>query len=264
MIVLPPALDQAWAARGYYGSLSHNVKAIYQRYLGWFDGNPSHLWEHTPSGRARRYVDLLGGVSATVAAAQTAFDGGDFRWAAELLNHAVFADANNGPARALLADTYEQLGYGAENATWRDFFLSGTRELRSGNFGTPTVTASPDMLAQLTPEMLFDSLAIRVDGPAAWDVSVVLDVVVTDTDAGTTYRVWLSNGALVYTTAAQATEAELRVTATARQLTALAVHGPNPEKLRGAGLVLEGDIRALERLGALLDPGDPNFNIVTP
>lgn len=277
MMVLPPALDQAWAARGYYGSLSHNVKAIYQRYLGWFDGNPSHLWEHTPSGRARRYVDLIGGVSATVAAAQTAFDGGDFRWAAELLNHAVFADAGNGPARALLADTYEQLGHGAENATWRNFFLSGARELRSGNFGTPTATASPDILAQLTPEMLFDLLAIRINGPAAWDVSVAIDVVVTDTEAGTTtvtttttgttgttYRVWLSNGVLVYTTAAQAAEAELTVTATARQLTALAVYGPDPGKLRGAGVVLEGDIRALERLGALLDPGNPSFNIVTP
>ncbi|KAK3300284.1 beta-lactamase-like protein [Chaetomium fimeti] len=274
-MVLPPALGQAWSARGYYGSLSHNVKAIYQRYLGWFDGNPSHLWEHTPSGRAKRYVDLLGGVDHTITAAQKAFDSGDFRWAAELLNHAVFADPNpnNNPsnntnerARALLADTYEQLGYGAENSTWRNFFLSGTTELRTGNFGTPTATASPDMLAQLTPEMLFDSLAIQINGPAAWDVRLAIDVVVTDAvPAAATYRVWLSNGALVYTTATpQPTEAELTMTATSRQLTALAVYGPDPEKLRAAGVVLEGDTTALERLGGLLDPGDPNFNIVTP
>jgi alkyl sulfatase BDS1-like metallo-beta-lactamase superfamily hydrolase len=264
-LTLPPALAQAWSTRGYYGSVSHNVKAIYQRYLGWFDGNPAHLWEHVPTERAKRYVDLLGGVAPTVATAQTAFDGGDLRWAAELLNHAVFAVPDNAPARNLLADTYEQLGYGAENGPWRNFFLSGMTELRRGNFGTPTAAASPDVIAQLTPEMLFDSLAVRINGPAAWDVRVAIDVVVRDSTATTTqYRLWLSNGALVYTTAAQAGEAEVRITATSRALTALAVCGLDPGKLEEAGVVVEGDGRALERLGALLEPGDPNFNIVTP
>ncbi|KAK4097043.1 Metallo-hydrolase/oxidoreductase [Parathielavia hyrcaniae] len=264
--VLPPALERAWNTRGYYGSISHNVKAIYQRYLGWFDGNPAHLWEHTPVDRAQRYVTLLGGTDATVAAAQTAFNSGDFRWAAELLNHAVFAHPGRAietaSARALLADTYEQLGYGAENGPWRNFFLSGTKELRSGNFGTPTATASPDVIAQLTPEMLFDALAVQVNGPAAWDVRVSMDVVVTD--MAVRYRLWLSHGALVYSKAEQKGEAEVTLTGTSRALTAMAVYGLDAAKLEENGVVVEGDVAALEGLAALLEAGDPNFNIVTP
>ena len=261
-MVLPPALDQAWCARGYYGSVSHNAKAVYQRYIGWFDGNPAHLWEHVPAERAKRYVELLGGIDRTITAGKTALDNGDFRWAAELLNHAVFADPANDSARYLLADTYEQLGYGAENGPWRNFFLSGATELRTGNFGTPTATASPDVISQLTPEMLFDSFAIQINGPLAWDVKVAIDVVVTDTQ--TRYRLWLSNGVLVYTKAAQTTSAEVTITATARNLTALAVYRLDPEKLKEAGVVITGDVTALQRLAALLDPGDPGFNIVTP
>ncbi|EJT50875.1 hypothetical protein A1Q1_07937 [Trichosporon asahii var. asahii CBS 2479] len=252
---LPPALE-TWSTRGYYGSLSHNVKAIYQRYMGWFDGNPAHLWEHTPEERSKRYVDLIG-VDKAVAAGEAAFKEGDYRWAAEILNHVVFADPSN-PARELLADTYEQLGYGAENATWRNFYLSGAAELRSGKFGAATA-ASPDVISQLTPEMLFDALAIQINGPAAWDVQFSMDVV-TDT----TYRVWLSNGALLYTKAPQTNDADVRITATNRSLTALAIYGLDPEQLEKAGIVLEGDIGALRRLRALLDPGDRNFNIVTP
>lgn len=167
MIILPPALDQAWSARGYYASLSHNVKAIYQRYSGWFDGNPAHLWEHTPVDRATRYVDLVGGAKAMIDKGRAAADAGDYRWAAELPNHAVFSDAKNVEAKESLADVYEQLGYGAENGTWRNFFISGTTELRSGNFGTPTKTASADILTHLTPEMVFDALAIQINGPEA-------------------------------------------------------------------------------------------------
>lgn len=258
---LPPALEEAWCTRGYYGSLSHNVKAIYQRYMGWFDGNPAHLWEHTPEERAKRYMDLIG-VDKAVAAGEAAFKKGDFRWAAEILNHAVFADPSNDAARRLLADTYEQLGYGAENGTWRNFFLSGTAELRSGNFGASPAVASSDVISQLTPEMLFDTLAIQINGPAAWNVQFSMDVNVTDTT--TQYRLWLSNGALVYTKAAQANDADIRITATSRSLTALAICGLDPEQLAKAGLVLEGDTGALKRLGALLDPGNGNFNIVTP
>ncbi|KAK0108706.1 hypothetical protein ONS96_002554 [Cadophora gregata f. sp. sojae] len=263
-IHLPPALEQAWSARGYYGSVSHNVKAIYQRYMGWFDGNPAHLWEHIPVERSRRYVKILGGVENTVKIGQEAYDKGDFRWAAEILNHAVFAFPHNTLAKNSLADTYEQLGYGSENGTWRNFFLSGTTELRSGNFGTPTATASDDVISQLTPEMLFDSFAIQIDGPKAWDESVVIDVFVTDKN--TNYRWWLSNGALVYTTAEQTTSSDVTLTATARALTSLAKFGVNDiPALEKAGIKITGDdVNALDRLDALLDPGDSDFNIVTP
>lgn len=261
-LTLPPALENAWSTRGYYGSVSHNIKAIYQRYLGWFDGNPAHLWEHTPVERATRYVELAGGVDAVVEKARSAFEAGDLRWAAELLNHAVFAQPDHGAARDLLADTYEQLGYGAENGTWRNFFLSGATELRDGAFGTPTATSSPDMVAQLSPEMLFDALAVQVDGPRAWDENLSVDVVLTD--SGDRYRLRLAHGVLTYSAAAQQGEADATLTTTRGALPALALGGLTAETLGGAGIDVSGDASVLSRLGAVLDPGDPDFAIVTP
>ncbi|RKK83328.1 hypothetical protein BFJ68_g15633 [Fusarium oxysporum] len=191
-----------------------------------------------------------------------AFDTGDFRWAAELVNHAVFAEPDNTEARELLAYIYEQLGYGSENGTWRNFFISGTTELRAGNLGTPTQTASPDVVWQLTPKMLFDSLAIQINGPEAWDKTLAVDIVLTDTNV--TYRLWLSNVALVYSMAAQSSGPQVTLTSTTEQLPALAVYGLEPDALREAGITIEGDQNALSVLNDLLDPGDPSLNIVTP
>jgi alkyl sulfatase BDS1-like metallo-beta-lactamase superfamily hydrolase len=262
MMTLPPKLDDAWSARGYYGSTNHNVKAIYQRYSGWFDGNPAHLWELTPVEKAKRYVELAGGLTEIISKGRQAFKTGDFRWAAEVLNHAVFANPDSKPAKDLLADVYEQLGYGAENGTWRNFYISGSTELRSGNFGTPTQTSSPDVIWQLTPEMLFDSMAVQINGPDAWNMKLAIDVVVSD--MGVTYRWWLSNGALVYSTAKQSGTADVTLTGTSKQLPALAVYGPKPRELRKAGIQIDGDDDALDSLASLLDPGDSDFNIVTP
>ncbi|KAI7260093.1 hypothetical protein KC345_g10142 [Hortaea werneckii] len=261
MMTLPSALENAWSARGYYGSISHNVKAIYQRYSGWFDGNPARLWEHTPLDKGTRYVALVGR-DKILAEGRKHFDAGDFRWAAEVLNHAVFADPDDSDARSLLADTYEQMGYGAENGTWRNFFISGATELRNGNFGTPTRTASADVVAQLTPEMLFDALAIQINGPEAEDKTLSIDVVVTDMDV--TYRWWLSNGALIYSKAPREDNAAVTLTGSAKQLTVLAIDGPNVRALENAGVEIVGDEAQLHTLSSLLDPGDPNFNIVTP
>ncbi len=261
-LTLPPALENAWHARGYYGSVSHNVKAIYQRYMGWFDGNPAHLWEHPPVERATRYVALGGGADAVVETARTAFDAGDLRWVAELLNHVVFAEPDHAAARSLLADTYEQLGYGAENGTWRNFFLSGATELRDGAFGTPTATSAPDIVASLTPAMLFDALAVQVDGPRAWDERATIDVVLTDTDER--YRLWLRHGVLTYSAAPQRGDADATLTTTRKALPALATGPVTPEGLAAAGIEVSGDGSALVRLTAVLDPGDPDFAIVTP
>ena len=150
-IEMPPALERAWHARGYYGSVSHNVKAIYQRYMGWYDGNPARLWQHPPEEQAKRYVAAMGGIDAVVAQARTAVDAGDLRWAAELLDRAIFADPAHAEASALQADTLERLGFGSENGTWRNVYLAGATELRSGNFGTPAQTASADVLAGAQP-----------------------------------------------------------------------------------------------------------------
>jgi alkyl sulfatase BDS1-like metallo-beta-lactamase superfamily hydrolase len=254
-IELPPALENAWSTRGYYGSVSHNVKAIYQRYMGWFDGNPAHLWEHVPVERAKRYVEAIGGIGAVVERGRAAFDAGDYRWAAELLNHAVFTDPDDAAAREALADTYEQLGYGAENGTWRDFYLSGATELRDGQFGTPTETDAPDIVGQLTPAMLFDALAIQVDGPKAWDARLSIDVVLTDSQER--YRLRLENGVLSYSDRPQRGEADASITTTRRQLPTLATGG-------GDGIEVSGDHTVLGTLLEVLQPGDPDFAIVTP
>jgi alkyl sulfatase BDS1-like metallo-beta-lactamase superfamily hydrolase len=257
IIELPPALTNAWSTHGYYGSVSHNVKAIYQRYMGWFDGNPARLWPHPPAELATRYVDALGGLDRVVELAQAAFDSGDYRWAATLLDHAVFTDAEHGGARSLYADTLEQLGYGAENGTWRNFFLSGATELRDGNFGTPAVTAAPAVVAQLSPDQLFDSLAIAVNGPAAWDLD--LSLTVTFTDIGTSYQLTLHNGVLIYVKRPAGDPADATLTLTkGRMLGLLAGDTTSP------GIDIAGDAHVLESLLGVLDKGDPSFNIVTP
>ncbi|WAC57262.1 alkyl/aryl-sulfatase [Gordonia sp. SL306] len=263
-IELPPALETAWSTHGYYGSVSHNVKAIYQRYLGWFDGNPAHLWEHTPVEQAKRYVEFMGGADAVVTKARESFDAGDYRWVAQVINHVVFAQPDHADAKELLADTYEQLGYGSENGTWRDFYLSGTTELREGNFGTPTETNAPDIIAQLSPPMLFDAIAIQVNGPKAWDENLTIDVVLTDLDER--YRLRLARGVLTYSTYPQADDAAvtLTLTTTKAALPALAGGGLSADGLAKAGIEVSGDASVLGRLTAVLDPGDKEFAIVTP
>jgi alkyl sulfatase BDS1-like metallo-beta-lactamase superfamily hydrolase len=253
-IELPPALERAWHARGYYGSVSHNVKAIYQRYLGWYDGNPAHLWQHVPVEAGRRYVAAMGGADAVLAGARAAFEEGDFRWVAELLNHLVFAEPDNAAARALQADALEQLGFGSENGTWRSAYLSGAHELRHGSFGTPVLTSSPDFLGALTPEQIFDAIAIRVDGPRAWDERLSIGVELTD--ANETYRLDLRNGVLVHRRAA--TDGSDVVVRTTRAALPLLLAG------RTEAATVEGDAGVLLRLSGLLEAPDPDFAIVTP
>lgn len=259
MFQMPPALERAWHTHGYYGSVSHNVKAIYQRYMGWFDGNPGRLWPHPPEALAPRYVEAMGGIDRVVDLARDALDSGDFRWAATLLDHAIFTDAEHAGARDLYADTLEQLAYGAENATWRNFFLSGATELRDGNFGTAGQVTSPTLLSQLTPEQIFDSLAIRVNGPRSWDLDVAIDITFTDTAVN--YRLTLRNGVLVRRKVASDPATATVTLRLADKLRLLAVAMGD---FNSPGLELSGDQSALQALLSVLDGPDPNFNIVTP
>lgn len=261
-ITLPPALVNAWSTHGYYGSVSHNVKAVYQKYMGWFDGNPAHLWEHPPVEKATRYVEYMGGTDAVLEKARASFDAGDYRWVAEVVSHVIFADPDHPSARELLAATYEQLGYGSENGTWRNFYLSGATELRSGNFGTPAQTASPDMMAQLSPEMLFDALAVRVDGPRAWDERVTVDV--RFTDAEDHYRLQLANGVLTYSPAERSNPADATLTGPRAALPVLAAGGVTVEALSEAGIEVTGDTSVITRLATVLEAPDPDFDIVIP
>lgn len=259
MFQMPPTLERAWHTHGYYGSVSHNVKAIYQRYMGWFDGNPGRLWPHPPEALAPRYVEAMGGIDRVVDLARDAFAAGDFRWAATLLDHAVFTDAEHAGARDLYADTLEQLAYGAENATWRNFFLSGATELRDGTFGTAGQVTSPTLLSQLTPEQIFDSLAIRVNGPRSWDLDIAIDIAFADTAVN--YRLTLRNGVLVRRKAAPDPATATVTVKLANKIRLLAVATGD---FSSPGLELSGNQGALQALLSVLDDPDPNFNIVTP
>ncbi|MEV0856489.1 alkyl/aryl-sulfatase [Nocardia fluminea] len=261
---LPPAVVNSWSTHGYYGSVSHNVKAIYQRYMGWFDGNPATLWQHPPVASARRHVEFMGGADEAVAKARKVYDEGDFRWAAQVLNYVIFADPDNAEAKALQADTLEQLGYGAENGTWRNFFLMGAYELRNGNVGTPLATSSADISAALSVEQVFDALALRVDGPRAWDAKIVIDWRITD--SGTVHRTELRNGLLVhFDVEGDLPAAAATFALTEADLRAALLGGQDLAKMIGDGRVtVEGDPAELAELVGYLDAPDPDFAIVTP
>jgi len=259
---MPPALEAAWHTHGYYGSVSHNVKAIYQRYFGWYDGNPAHLWQHPPVAAAIRYVAAMGGAGAAVATAQQAYDEGDYRWAVEVLDRVLFADETHAAARALQADALEQLGFGAENGTWRNAFLAGATELRHGQFGTPSVAASADLMSALTASQVFDSIAIRIDGPKAWDEHLTLSWVITDD--GDTYVTELRNGVMNHRpspTVPGTTTFSLPRLALIGLVTGALDLGA---ALADGTVAIAGDASDLGRLVGLLAPVDPNFAIVTP
>ena len=259
MFQMPPALEQAWHTYGYYGSVSHNVKAVYQRYMGWFDGNPARLWPHPPEALAPRYVEAMGGIDRVVEIASAAFDSGDYRWAATLLDHAVFTDSGHAAARRLYSDTLEQLSYGAENATWRNFFMSGATELREGNFGTAGSVTSMSLLNQLTPEQIFDSLAIRVNGPRSWDLDIALDI--SFADLGANYRLALRNGVLVYRKIpANSVTATVTIKLDSKFRLLLVATGD----FTSPGLEMSGDQTALQSFLGVLDSPDTSFDIVTP
>ena len=196
MLEMPPGLDAVWHTHGYYGSANHNVKAVYQRYLGWYDGNPAHLWQHPPVAAAERYVKVIGGVDATVAKAMSFLEKGDLRFAAELASHAVFAAPDSETARQVLATALTELGYGAECATWRNCFLVGATELFHEIQHTDVSAAG--MAPALTVTQLFDSIAIRIDGPKAWSERLRINWVVGGDGPAATYRMELSNGALIH------------------------------------------------------------------
>lgn len=260
---LPPSLEREWHCRGYYGSLSHNVKGVYQRYMGWFDGNPAHLWEHPPAERARHYVEAIGGIDAVLEQASAAFESGDLRWAAELANHAVFAEPDSQPARLLCAEILEQLGYGAENGPWRNFFLMGARELRGGVLETPDVARSPDMAAQLTLDQILTGMALRIDGPRAFGVELSINFQLTD--SGENYALVLSNAVLKHRADTTLEDADATLRLARGALDELVVEATTAAELFAAGRIeVEGDASKLAELFGLMDDPDPSFAIVTP
>ena len=262
LLTLPAGLAREWHCREYYGTVSHNVKGIYQRYMGWFDGNPAHLWSHPPEQAAVRYMHAMGGAAAVLEEGRRAFAEGDYRWVAELMSHAVFADPANLQVRELEARALEQLGYGAESAPWRNFFLMGARELREGVVEGGN-TPSREMVALLSSEQLFDVLAIRIDGPRAGELRLSFNWIFTDTDEH--HVLMLSNGALIHSANRQDPRADATVVVERAALNELFAGITPMGDLLGAGrLRVEGDAAKLGELLGLLDEPDPSFAIVTP
>src|SRR3981189_468077 len=210
-IKLPASLEGARHARGYYGPIRHNVKAIYQKYLGWYDANPVHLDPPPAVEAGKKYVEYMGGADAILARAVKDFAGGEFRFVAQAVSHLVFAEPDNQSARALLADTFEQLGYAAESATWRNAYLFGAQELRQGMPQAPPRPAMPrETLAALRTEQLWDVLGVRLNGPQAEGNGIVLNWNFTDTNES--FVLNLENSALTYVAGAQAADADASFT----------------------------------------------------
>jgi alkyl sulfatase BDS1-like metallo-beta-lactamase superfamily hydrolase len=263
---MPPALAQQWHTHGYYGSVSHNVKAIYQRYMGWYDANPANLWAHPPVEAGRRYVAAMGGAAAALEIARSAYDEGDYRWSMEVCKHVVFADDTDEGAKSLLADAMEQVAFGTENATWRNAFLTGAHELRNGVFVSPINIGSFEMVSALSVSQLFNALGARIDGPAAWDANLIIGFEISDEDRS--FVVELRNGALHHRegTAPQGSTV-FRLDRVSLITTAfgVAVGLLTLEAALGSGTIeVEGDPAVLEELLGYLELPNPAFNIVTP
>jgi alkyl sulfatase BDS1-like metallo-beta-lactamase superfamily hydrolase len=264
MLTLPGSLAKKWYNRGYYGTLSHNVKAIYQRYLGWFDGNPANLNPLPPVDASKRYVELMGGAKTVLAKARQSYKKGEYRWVAEVVNHVVYADPGNQEARHLQADALEQLGYQAESAVWRNFYLMGALELRQGVPRLPPrPIGAPDVIAGMTTEMIFDALAVRLNGPKAAGKVIRLNYVLPDTNER--FLVAVENGVLNYWADKQAQQADATVTLTRPLLNQIIGGTATFEQKVAAGEVkIEGRREALGELLALMDTFAFWFNIVTP
>jgi alkyl sulfatase BDS1-like metallo-beta-lactamase superfamily hydrolase len=260
---LPASLASQFGTRGYYGDLRHNVKAVYQHYLGAYDGNPAHLNPLPPQESARRYLKLLGGADPAVAAAQAAFDQGDYRWAAELLNHAVFGAPDHAAAKALLARTYDQMGYMAESATWRNSYLTAAAELRGGPPKTGIDRASViDMLQQTPLERFFEAMAASLDGQAADGLKLKVNLVVTDTRES--YVLWVENAVLHHRKSAPAADADATLTLTKPIfIRMMAGTAGVKDMLMSDDLRIDGSRLALLRFFSLLDKAPGNFAIVT-
>ena len=261
---LPSGLEKSWASRGYYGSVSHDVKATYVFYLGWFNGNPATLNELPPVDAAKKYVDYMGGADAIMQKAKTDYARGNYRWVAQVTNNIVFADPSNKEARNLEADALEQMGYQAESGPWRNFYLTGAQELRNGVVkGATPNTASPDTVKAMSPEMFFDYLAVHINGEKAANAQAVFNV---DLGAdGGKYKLELENGVLNHSADAQASNADASITLNRATLNKIILKEESLKQAEEKGDVqISGNHAKLDEFLGYLDSFDFWFNMVTP
>lgn len=263
-VKLPASLASVFAVRGYYGDLRHNVRAVYQFYLGHYDGNPAHLDRLPPEASSPRYLELMGGRDGVVKAARKAYDAGDFRWATELLNHVMFAAPDDAEARELLAQAYEQMGFMAEATTWRNSFLTAAAELRNGppRKGLDR-TRFLEVLEHTPVERFLDAMAAALDGPAAEGKDLRINLVLTDTKES--HVLWIENAVLHHRKAPPAADADATLALTHDMFVRLVAGAAGAKDLLlGDDVKVTGSRVDLGRFFGLLDKAPGTFAIVTP
>ena len=260
-LVQPPALAADWFNHGYYGTYSHNAKAIYQFYLGWYDAVPANLNPWPAVEHAKRLVAAIGGPAKVLAQAKTAMKAGDYRWSSELLSDAVFADPANKAARAALADSYEQQGYQAESAIWRNQFLAAANELRHGRIAASSSTQSQDLIAAVPTQLLLDSASTRIDPLKLAGRRMAINLVMPE--RGETAGIELTGTTMLARMSAAASP-QATLTGPRRLLLGLLFLKVPLQKLEAAGLKVDGDRAAVEAWLAALDPMPGAFNIAEP
>ena len=263
-IKLPSSLSNSFSNRGYYGTLKHNSKAVYQAYFGWYDANPANLDPLPPEESAKRYIDYMGGADQVLSKAGAAYGDGDYRWVAEVLNHLVFADPDNVKAKTLLADTYDQLGYQSESGVWRNVYLMGAYELRHGapDKGV-NVAGFYDVLKQTPISRFFDSMAVRLDGPAAEGENLVVNIVFKDINES--YVLTVENSVLHHKKGDPDPDADATLTLTHDLFLKMAIGKAGvKDTIFSDDLETSGSRIDLVRFFLMFDKPKGIFNIVTP
>ena len=258
MLTLPEKLEKVWYTRPYYGTLAHNAKAVYQKYLGWYDANPVNLNPLPPSDTAKKLVEYLGSTDAVLRKARKDFEKGDYQWVAQITKELVFADPSNQKARNLCADALEQLGYQAEPGAWRNAYLMGAAELRKGNLSGLARTANGlgSAMKEMTVDMLLDYISILTDANAAQNDDVTLNLIVTDVNEK--FYVTRKNGILLSYSGENRPDAQATVTCKRLQLLAL-MQGQQAGQVQ-----VSGDATALKRLLAYAAKFEKTFNVIEP
>ncbi|GJG98451.1 alkyl/aryl-sulfatase [Cupriavidus pauculus] len=261
---MPPSLASQWDLRSYYGTVNHNAKAVYQRYLGWYSGNPADLHPLPPEDAGQRYVKFMGGADKVLAQARQSYAQGDYRWVAEVVKHVVFADPANQAARNLEADALEQLGYQAESAAWRSAYLMGAYELRNGvSKAQATQTSSPDMVRAMTDTMLLDLLSVRLNSDRSVGREMRINWVQPDT--GKEYALSVENSVFLYKAGRQHANAQVTLKAPRAVLIGTLLGQTTLQAAMQAGQAkIEGDPAVLQAWLGMLDQFDPKFDLVTP
>jgi alkyl sulfatase BDS1-like metallo-beta-lactamase superfamily hydrolase len=262
-LTLPPGLAKEWSARDYYGTLSHNAKAVYQKYIGWYDGNPANLNPLPPTEAGKKFVEYMGGAAAVVARARDDFRQGNYRWVAQVMSQVVFADPGNAEARALAADAFEQMGYLAESATWRNAYLLGAQELRNGPPAARRSSLDPDMLHAMPIDFVFDVLGTQVNGPRAQDARIVVNWHFTEPEQRIAST--LEDAALTYVVGKEARNADVTVTLPRAAFETIVLGRQTwAQALQQRVVIVTGNADKLTELMSLMDDFDASFPVVEP